>query len=374
MLSMKKTRVLVVDDAVVMRRVVSHVLEGDAALEIVGTASNGSLALTKIAELHPDLVTLDLEMPELDGLATLKALRQVHSHLPVIMLSRFTERGASATSKALALGANDFVTLPNGVGNLIEAMQRIQEQLIPKIKRLTQQQTETSGATACAIGKAEPNERPRERRVKHACSSSQIEIVAIGVSAGGPEALATVIPALARDFPVPIVIVQHMPPEFTSRLAAQLQAKSAIEVSEGAANDSIFPGHAWIAPGGYHMLVTRGEEGARLQMTVSAPENYCRPAVDVLFRSVAACYGPGVLAVVLTGLGQDGLRGCQQICAAGGQVIVQDEASSVVWGMPGAVAKAGLADQVVPLAQLAAEITRRVKQSRFETPKVNGLH
>lgn len=368
---MNRTRVLIVDDAIVVRRVVSHVLASDPTLEVAGTAINGSIALAKLAQLKPDLVTLDLEMPQMDGLETLKALRQNQPRLPVIMLSRFTERGAASTSKAMLLGANDYVTLPDGPENINDAMQRIREQLIPKIKLLTQPvRTEVSKVATASPGQARA--KPSfERRVVFPTRSRRIEIVAIGVSTGGPDALAAILPTLPRDFPVPIVIVQHMPPEFTRRLAEQLRSKSVISVSEGATNDLIFPGHAWLAPGGHHMLVIRKEPGARLQMTTSAPENYCRPSVDVLFRSVASAYGAGTLAVVLTGLGQDGLRGCEQIRAAGGQVLVQDEASSVVWGMPGAVAKAGMADQIVPLKQLGEEITRRAMSNRAEARSVN---
>lgn len=370
---MNKTRVLVVDDAVVVRRVVSHVLAADPTIEVAGTAANGKLALAKLAQLKPDLVTLDLEMPELDGLETLKALRREHPRLPVIMLSRFTERGAAATSQAMLLGANDYVTMPDEPANINDAMRRIQEQLIPKIKLLTRRWgTAPEEAQSSALRQA-ADEPGRKRLALRSCEAPRIEVVAIGVSTGGPVALATILPELPRDFPVPILIVQHMPPEFTRRLADQLRSKSAIDVSEAAANDLIFPGHAWLAPGGYHMLVVRDGHGARLRVTTSAPENYCRPSADVLFRSVAEAYGAASLAVVLTGLGQDGLRGCEQIRAAGGQVLAQDESSSVVWGMPGAVARAGLADQVVPLDQLGAEIIRRVAQSRTRSHNTNPV-
>ena len=366
---MKKTRVLVVDDAVVVRRVVSHVLSNDPALEVAGTAINGRIALAKLPQLQPDVVTLDLEMPEMDGLETLRALRRDHPRLPVIMLSRFTERGATTTHKAMTLGANDYVTLPYGAENINDAMQRIREQLIPKIKLLTHFSQASEGCRAATT--SSPIPPLAEHRLPFPHASRRVEIVAIGVSTGGPDALATILPALPADFPVPIVIVQHMPPDFTCRLAAQLRAKSKINVSEGMTNDLIYPAHAWLAPGGYHMLVVRGPQGLRLQMSDAAAENYCRPSVDVLFRSVADVYGAGALAVILTGLGRDGLRGCEQIRAAGGQILVQDEASSVVWGMPGAVAGAGLADQIVPLKGLSDEIMRRVRCGRGDTARLN---
>ena len=368
---MNKTRVLVVDDAVVVRRVVSHVLSTDPAIEVAGTAINGKLALAKLPQLQPDLVTLDLEMPEMDGLETLRALRRDHPRLPVIMLSRFTERGATTTQKAMTLGANDYVTLPYGTENINDAIQRIREQLIPKIKLLTRAARLADGKVSAATAPTGPAAPLVEHRSPFPHAVRRVDIVAIGVSTGGPDALATILPALPADFPVPIVIVQHMPPEFTSRLAAQLRSKSTINVSEGMTNDLIYPGHAWLAPGGYHMLVVRGTQGVRLQMSDSAAENYCRPSVDVLLRSVAETYGAGTLAVILTGLGRDGLRGCEHIRAAGGHVIVQDEASSVVWGMPGAVAQAGLADQIVPLKGLSDEITRRVRFGRTDAVRLN---
>ena len=355
---MSKIRVLVVDDAVVMRRIVSRLIASDPMLEVVGTAANGNIALARIAQLQPDLVTLDLEMPQMDGLATLRALRKTNQLLPVIMLSRFTERGAAATQEAMKLGANDYVAMPDRPGSTSGAMQRVAEQLIPKIKQLM-----AGGKNFCALATAQDgaSSLTTERLLTR---SKQVDVVAIGVSTGGPDALSALLPLLPRQFPVPIVIVQHMPPNFTRRLADQLRSKSAIGVGEAVASELLRPGHAWIAPGDYHMVVVRDKQGVRLEMSQGAPENFCRPSVDVLFRSVADVYGPSALAVVLTGLGKDGLRGCEKIRAAGGQVLVQDQASSVVWGMPGAVAKAGLADQLVPLEQLGTEIIRRVEVGR----------
>jgi two-component system chemotaxis response regulator CheB len=195
-------------------------------------------------------------------------------------------------------------------------------------------------------------------------AAARVEVLVIGTSTGGPGALMDLIPQLPADFPVPILIVQHMPPVFTKLLADRLDATSRIAVGEAASSQSISPGRAWVAPGDFHMEVRRDGEIVRILTNRSAPENSCRPAVDVLFRSVASVYGPSVLAVVMTGMGQDGLRGCREIQAAGGQIIVQDEASSVVWGMPGFVARAGLADQVLPLSRLGDEIIARVMRQR----------
>ena len=200
--------------------------------------------------------------------------------------------------------------------------------------------------------------------MKPAGTTGRVDVVVIGVSTGGPIALMDLLPRFASDFPVPILIVQHMPPVFTKLLAERLATKASIAVGEGRSSDALGPGHAWIAPGDAHMAVRRDGEAIRLVTHRNPPENSCRPAVDVLFRSVAEVYGPRVLAVVMTGMGRDGLRGCEDIQAAGGQVIVQDELSSVVWGMPGFVARAGIADQVLPLDELGAEIIERVGRHR----------
>ena len=358
---MSKIRVLIVDDSVVIRRLVSNVLSGDPGIEVVGIAANGRIALRKIPEVNPDLVTLDIEMPEMDGLETLGAIRKTNPRLPVIMFSTLTERGAAVTLDALSMGASDYVTKPSNVGSIPAGMQRIREELIPKIKALC--------LRGAALETDRPPPAPKSRAVRlpakpTAPAYRPVDIVAIGVSTGGPNALAVLLPKLPGDLPVPVVIVQHMPPIFTRLLADRLAAISPLEVNEGVAGRVLKPGCAWVAPGGYHLLLERGANAVRLKMNQEPPENSCRPAVDVLFRSVAEIYRSGTLAVVLTGMGQDGLRGCEQIREVGGQVLVQDEASCVVWGMPGFVAKAGLADKTLPLDQLGDEVVRRVQQGR----------
>jgi len=360
---MKKIKVLIVDDSVVVRRIISDTLSGDPAMEIVGIAANGRIALEKMPRLEPDIITLDIEMPEMDGLQTIVEIRKLYPRLPVIMFSTLTERGASASLEALARGANDYVTKPSNVGSVGEAMQCLRDDLIPKIKALCGQaviqtivnKPRPAQATAAA------EERPVAIR---AGKKERVDIVAIGISTGGPNALAEVIPAIPAGLPVPLVIVQHMPPLFTRLLAERLTGMAAIKIHEGVEGEGIEPGHAWLAPGDFHMQVERSMGRLRVKLNQEAQENSCRPSVDVLFRSVAKQFGPNVLAVIMTGMGQDGLIGCEHIRKAGGQVIVQDEASSVVWGMPGAVSRAGLADQVLPLNQLAAEIVSRVQYGR----------
>jgi two-component system, chemotaxis family, protein-glutamate methylesterase/glutaminase len=356
---MHKIRVLVVDDSVVIRRMVADVLSADPALEVVGTASNGRIALARIPQLNPDLITLDVEMPEMDGLETLRELRKTYSRLPVIMFSTVTERGAAITLEALARGANDYVAKPSNVGSVSAGLEQIREQLIPRIKTHCRIEPATNVLPALPP----PGGLSRGPIVPRV--PAPVEIVAIGVSTGGPNALAEVIPQLAGDLPVPVVIVQHMPPLFTKLLAERLSAKSKIPVQEGIAGQVLRPGSAWLAPGDFHMVVERCDAGVRLMTHQGPPENSCRPAADVLFRSVARVYGAKSLAVVMTGMGQDGLRGCESIREAGGRTLAQDEATSVVWGMPGFVAQAGLAEKVLPLDQLAPEIMRQVMDSRI---------
>jgi two-component system chemotaxis response regulator CheB len=358
---MRRIRVLIVDDAVVVRRLVTEALSADPLMEVVGAAANGRIALAKIPQVNPDLVVLDVEMPELNGLETLREIRKDYPRLPVIMFSTLTERGAATTLDALALGANDYVTKPANVGSVVAAIERVRSELIPKAKALCG--ADAGGVSATHV---EPRTLPRIGKppVRPATPPPPVEVVAIGVSTGGPNALAQVIPQLPAGFPVPVLVVQHMPPIFTKLLAERLSAQAQMPVEEARFGARPDAGTIWMAPGDFHLVVRR--EGTRLSLqTHKGPfENSCRPAVDVLFRSVAEIYGAASLAVVMTGMGQDGLRGCEDIRGAGGQVVVQDEASSVVWGMPGFVANAGLADKILPLDQLPGEIVRRVEKGR----------
>ena len=364
---MNKIKVLIVDDSVVVRRIISDTLSTDPGLEIVGVAANGHIALEKIARLKPDIITLDIEMPVMDGLETIKEIRKLDTRLPVIMFSTLTERGATASLDALAFGANDYVTKPSNVGSVGEAMQCLRDDLIPKIKALCGQIVVRNimNKPQAAQTKAAAESRPA---VSRPVKKERIDILAIGISTGGPNALAELIPALPANFPVPVVIVQHMPPVFTKLLAERLDSKAAIHVFEGAAGASIEAGQACVAPGDFHMVLERSQSSLKAKLNKDAQENSCRPAVDVMFRSVAKEFGANVLAVVMTGMGQDGLIGCEHISKAGGQVIVQDESSSVIWGMPGAVSKAGLAEKELPLKQLAAEIVKRVELGRSYAP------
>lgn len=352
---MPKIRILVVDDSVVVRRLLSDVLSAEPSFEVVGAAANGKIALARIPQVNPDIVTLDVEMPEMDGLETLAAIRKLYPKLPVIMFSALTERAADATLRALALGATDYVTKPSAAKG--GGVQQVRDQLVPKIACLARRGVDGGKLAApAAVGPA-PLAKPRPAALR----GGRIEVLAVGASTGGPNALTALLGQLGPDFPVPVVITQHMPPLFTRLLAERMNAASALSVHEAAGGETLEPGRVYVAPGDYHMEVRREGTRTRLSLNQEPPQNSCRPAVDVMFRSVAATYGGGTLAVVLTGMGQDGMRGCELVREAGGQVVVQDEASSVVWGMPGAVAKAGLADAILPIDDIAGEILRRVR-------------
>ena len=350
---MLPVRVLIVDDSALVRRLLCEALESSAEVKVAGTASNGAIALARIPQLNPDVITLDIEMPGMNGIETLLEIRKLYPKLPVIMFSTLTERGAAITLEALSLGASDYATKPTNSESLASAMERVRRELLSKIVSLASRSSKAVPALARVIS-------PARRKP----SGQPIDILAIGTSTGGPNALAAVIPHLPPNFPVPVVVVQHMPPVFTRLLAERLNACSPLSVREGAAGETLEPGQVWIARGDHHMTVARKGTGVVLSLNQEPPENSCRPAVDVLFRSVAQIYGPGVLGVVMTGMGADGARGALQIRDAGGQVVVQDEASSVVWGMPGAVVSEGAADKICPLTEISQEIVRRVSSNR----------
>ena len=345
-------RVLVVDDSVVIRRLLTTIIDADPDLEVAGIAQNGRIALQRIRQLDPDIVTLDVEMPELDGLGTLRELRVDHPQLPVVMFSTLTERGADATLSALALGASDYVTKPANVGSVTAGMERVRDELVPKLKSLCRPVTPAIFPTF-------------DRQVAAGPPTGCVDLLAIGSSTGGPNALTDVLGALPASLPVPVVVVQHMPPVFTSLLAKRLDESCAISVHEGADGMIAEPGRAYIAPGDHHMTVERRLAGGfTLRTNQDEPENFCRPAVDVLFRSVAEATNGNAVAAVLTGMGHDGRDGCVPLREAGTRVIAQDEATSVVWGMPGAVATAGLADDVLPLQAIGPALLGRVLGAR----------
>ncbi len=356
---MTAIRILIVDDSAVVRRVLADSLASDPEIAVVGTAANGIQALSKIRETNPDLVTLDIEMPEMDGLQTLDEIRKLYPKLPVIMFSTLTERGAAQTLDALARGASDYVTKPGGWAGSGRPNEQVREELIQKIKALCV----VRGRGPIAQLAIAPLKTLRPLRPLQSLQP-RIDLVAIGSSTGGPSALTSLISQLPADFPVPVVIVQHMPPLFTRLFAERLNTLSPLAVREGEEGQRLERGQVWIAPGEHHMTVMRKGNEFVLGINREAQENSCRPAVDVLFRTAAQTFGASVLGVVLTGMGTDGTRGAAAVREAGGEIIAQDEASSVVWGMPGSVVAARLADRVCSLDQMGSQVLRRVAVRR----------
>ncbi|MFL6145726.1 MAG: chemotaxis response regulator protein-glutamate methylesterase [Labedaea sp.] len=347
--------VLVVDDSTVIRRLVTDVLSADPGIRVVGTAANGKIALEKIEALNPDLITLDVEMPVLDGVSTVRELRKTRPRLPVIMFSTLTSVGADATLAALAAGASDYCTKPANVGSFAESLASVRDQLLPRIHALCARRLPRV-----------PVQRPVAKRPT--ARTEQIKAVVIASSTGGPEALRTVLNGLPGNLGVPVLVVQHMPPVFTDMLAKRIDGTSQLRVAEAQDAEPVQPGRVYIAPGDRHLELVRFAGQVRTKLHDGPKENHCRPAADVLFRSAVEMYGGAVLGVVLTGMGQDGKRGCEKLVSAGGRVIVQDEDTSVVWGMPGVVAEAGLAEAVLPIGDVAKNIAAQVARRGMSVP------
>jgi two-component system chemotaxis response regulator CheB len=382
-----KVRVLIVDDSAVMRKIIASALQKEPSIEIVGFAANGLQAIEAIQTCNPDVMTLDIEMPEMDGLTALREIRKVNKYLPIIMFSSLTHKGAQAAVMALTAGASDYVGKPaNTTSGIDGAFKVLETELIPKIiglaKRvksrkakegqLAHAQAATSPAGSLStkpLATAKPisNLASKVSKATSGLLAKPAEAVCIGVSTGGPEALLQIFAAFNAPISVPIFIVQHMPADFTSLLAARLSSIGVMSVKEAEEGEIAEPGIAYMAPGGFHMTVSRPGTKTIIHLNTEPPENSCRPAVDVLFRSAAQVYGSSLLAVMLTGMGYDGLKGTQTVKEKGGQLIAQDEATSVIWGMPGAVVQAGLADAVLPIDKITDEIifrTRKVSTSR----------
>lgn len=360
-------RVLVVDDTVTYRKIVSEVLSGWPEVEVVGTAANGKIAIQRIEQQAPDLMVLDLEMPEMDGQAVLSEIRRRKVDVGAIMLSAFTAQGAKATVAALEAGAFDFVLKPSAAdmeANVATLRRELRGKITAfacqrAVNRILRGNTDNAGgktaspATSSAILKAPP-----QTTVPLA---GPPQVVALGISTGGPKALTEMLPQLPANLPVPLLIVQHMPPVFTKSLADDLNTRCKLAVAEASDGQVVRPGQIWIAPGGRQMKVQRENGDIVLRITDDPPENSCRPAVDYLFRSVAEVYGGRSVAVIMTGMGSDGSVGCRRLKHCGASIIAQDEATCVVYGMPRDVIEKGLADRVVPLGGMAAEITRLVR-------------
>lgn len=359
-------RLLVIDDSALYRQLVRNTLREIPGVEVVGIAKSGQEALTLIDELDPDLLTLDVQMPVVNGIEVLRALKMKRSRARAIMLSSLTANGAQITTDALLEGAFDFIHKPSGADASANRQTLLSE--------LTEKITAFRLAPVLRRGHAvaPPTSAPRTSHtavnrtpVGTDATTPRCDAVVIGTSTGGPVALSEVLPALAGDFPVPILIVQHMPPQYTQSLANRLNERSEIEVVEGAEGMAVAAGFAYIAPGGRHMRVERRAGRIVIGITSDPPENSCRPAADYLFRSAAEVYGAKLTAVIMTGMGRDGTEGCRVIKQRGGHVITQDAEGCAVFGMPKAVADALLSDETLPLGRIAEGLTRCVTGRRI---------
>jgi two-component system chemotaxis response regulator CheB len=370
-------RVLVADDAVLFRRLLAEVLASLPGVEVVGSAANGKIAIQKVRELKPDLLTLDIEMPEMDGLAVLDALLENGKPaVEVIVVSAMSRRGGDLTMRALEKGAFDFITKPEAA-TAEQGRAALLQELAPRVRAIAHRLE----IRAILRGKSAPvrplasapvsNSEPAPAdssldgiaaRMQRLSNPAKPEMVLIGVSTGGPNALARLLPAIPRDIGVPILIVQHMPPIFTKSLADSLATKCAVRVREAIHGEFPEPNTAYIAPGGRQMRLAEGAEHRPvIELTDDPPENNCRPAVDYLFRSVANRFPGRAMAVILTGMGNDGTLGLRLLKRSGCFVIAQDEQSCVVYGMPKAAVDAGVADVVLPLESIAGRIAATVK-------------
>jgi two-component system chemotaxis response regulator CheB len=337
---------MLVDDSVAIRGALGNIIDAEPDMRVVTTAVNGRMALDALKHTPIDIVILDVEMPEMDGLTALPQILAQYPATRVLMASSLTKRGAQVTLQALALGAADFVHKPSATQGA-RALAAIAADLVGKVRAIGR-----AGRGGAGAGAQRSPVAARPATV----ASEPARLVAVAASTGGPNALAAVLGGLPRDFPLPILVTQHMPPLFTTMLAQRLSRDSNRPCAEAVDRQPILPGHTYVAPGDYHLTVATVEGQPLIRLSQSPPENYCRPAADPMFRTAAAIYGASLLAVVLTGMGEDGRRGCEEVVRRGGRVVAQDEATSVVWGMPGAVVNAGLAAATLPVGDIAGHL------------------
>ena len=366
-------RVLVVDDTVVYRKAISDILSEIPNVEVIGSAPNGKIAISKILSLSPDLITLDIEMPEMNGLEVLQWMSNETPDIGAIVLSTFTTTGGDMTMKALELGAFDFIPKPQS-GNLTENISKLKNSLSiiltayirsTEIRKILRKSPAPDKFNRNFVRNV-PESRPRiYKAVSSKIKSIKSDIIAIGISTGGPKALAEMIPKIPADIGVPILIVQHMPPIFTNSLATSLDSKSEIKVKEADDCETIFPNTVYIAPGGKQMKVAAESNSLKkiIRITDDPPENSCKPSADYLFRSVAQVYGEKSIGVIMTGMGYDGNLGLQIMKDNGATIIAQDQQTCVVYGMPKGPIENGITDLIVPLDKMAMEICRTVKPS-----------
>lgn len=342
------TRVLVVDDSAFMRLMISKFLNETPGMEVVGIARDGLEALDLITELDPDVVTLDIEMPRMDGLSALRHIMR-NKPRPVIMLSSLTKEGARETIQALTIGAVDFITKPTAQANISV----VKQELVTKIHQAMNVRVRPPLRAAQLAAQPPPTKKSTTRPL-----STQDKVVVIGTSTGGPRALSALLPQLPKDLPAAVLIVQHMPEGFTFSLAERLNDMSAIKIKEAQVGDQLEAGLGLLAPGGHHMVVDQND---RIDLNKKPTIHGVRPSVDATLVTVAERYKNAVVSVILTGMGRDGTNGSALVHGSGGWVIAEDESTSVVWGMPRSVVEAGVADIVLPLQEVAGAIVQAVK-------------
>lgn len=358
-------RVIIVDDSAVIRGLIARALRERTGITVAGTASNGQNAVDLLKREPADVIILDIEMPVMDGLTAIPILKQIDPAVQIIMSSTLTHKNAETSLRALALGATDYVHKPTSDRDLIDSSSdSFNHDLIEKVIELSR--VARSKGVRAPIKSAERAEAPPLRVVEKRSISLRPmpaitpQIFAIGTSTGGPQALFEVVRALGANIGVPVVITQHMPPNFTTILADHISRQCNVECEEAKDGSPLAINRYYLAPGDYHMTVVRSAGRDVISLNKGPQENFCRPSVDPMLRSLIPLYGRNILAMILTGMGQDGLKGSEQVVAAGGAVLAQDEATSVVWGMPGAVAMAGLCSGVYPLAELAPAARKTV--------------
>ena len=361
-------RVMICDDSAIMRRLIKTALQLEKSLEVVCEASHGRDAVEQLRDARPDIVIMDIEMPVMDGVEAVREIRKIDADLPVIMFSSLTSRGAEASLDAIAAGATDFATKPTGAGHIQQALESLRRDLVPKLLQWTARKR--SGAIATGDqndtdGGGHASDDPSE-------SGEGIAAIGIAVSTGGPQALSKFLSGLPKDFRPPILIAQHMPPVFTGLLAQRLSDQTGHEIREAVDGEQLADGMILVAPGDHHLTVVRQNQVCRVKLNQDPPENSCRPSANPLFCSLADCYGGQALGIVMTGMGQDGVRGAKRIKSCGGRVFVQDKQSSVVWGMPGQVVESGCADRVLPIDQMANEAIRAVGKQSTLALSVSG--
>ncbi len=361
-------RVMLVDDSAVIRGLFSRFLEEDPEITVVVSAMNGQIALDALAKHDVEIIVLDIEMPVMDGMTALPLLLAAKPGVQILIASTLTRKNAEISLRAMAAGAADYVTKPTSTSE-IHSTDAFKRELTEKTKALAaaarggRRAPRATASAQGALAKAPAvTTVPADISLRRS-PMQKPEVIAIGSSTGGPPALLNLVRGLGNGLEQPILITQHMPPTFTSLLAEHIGRASGIPCAEAKDGEAILPGHIYVAPGDYHMLVEQDENGRVIRLNQAPPENFCRPAVDPMLRSMAEIYGSRVMVIMLTGMGSDGQLGSEVVVAAGGSVVAQDEATCVVWGMPGAVATAGLCSAILPLPEIASYVRKLVLRS-----------